>query len=235
VQRALEGERQTAELREQFIAVLGHDLRNPLAAIVATAGLLQRREKLSDEGARFLRLMDGSAQRMTALIDNVLDLARGRHGGGFTLDRRIESIECTLQQVVDELKATHPDRQIWTDWAVTGEIALDHRRIAQMVSNLVANALAHGAPDQPISVLGSSTAQRFEVSVTNAGTPIPPAAMERLFQPFFREDVRSNQQGLGLGLYIVAEIAKAHGGSVDVASTADATTFTVHIPAGDRI
>lgn len=229
-ERALGEERNTAELRDQFIAVLGHDLRNPLTGVMGVADYLQR-EPLSEKGVRMVRLMKAGAQRMAGLIDNVLDFARGRLGGGIPVELDAHaSVERTLLQVVDELRVSYPEREVVAELHVTGSVPLDHRRIAQLLSNLLGNALVHGATERPIFVRCVSDQTAFELSVTNAGKPIPPAAMAHLFQPFFREDVRASQQGLGLGLYIVSEIVKAHGGRITVTSDDDATRFTVRIP-----
>ena len=227
--RELSDERSTAELREQFIAVLGHDLRNPIFGILGVADYL-RRETLSEKGTQLVRLMKASAQRMASLVDNILDFARGRLGGGIPLEISVtEPIDRTLVQVVDELRIAHPQREIVVRSHVMRAFPLDHRRIAQVVSNLVGNALTHGAADRPILVQCTVEGDLFELSVANAGTPIAPAAMERLFLPFFREDVRAGQQGLGLGLYIVAEIVRAHGGTISVDSNDIETRFTIRI------
>jgi sigma-B regulation protein RsbU (phosphoserine phosphatase) len=232
-QRALDDERSTAELREQFIAVLGHDLRNPLSGIMGVADYLQR-ENLSEKGTRFLRLMKTSAQRMAGLIDNILDFARGRLGGGIALDVQADTpVGPTLLQVVDELRISNPQREIVAELLLDGSVPLDHRRIAQLLSNLLGNALTHGASDRPVVVRAVGDDTYFELSVANAGTPIPAAARERLFQPFFREDVRASQQGLGLGLYIASEIVRAHKGRIAVTSDDELTRFTVRIPEGD--
>jgi signal transduction histidine kinase len=223
-------ERKTSELREQFIAVLGHDLRNPLASIDAGAKMLLR-EPLSPKGSTIVGLIQSSVGRMAELIDNVLDLARGRLGGGLTLERDTQvPLGEVLERVVDELRSAWPERRIETRLEVTKTVSCDRARMAQLLSNLVANALTHGASEEPILVRASTLDGTFELSVANQGEPIPPATMERLFQPFFRVAVRPSQQGLGLGLYIACEIARAHGGSLDVASDPTETRFTFRMP-----
>jgi sigma-B regulation protein RsbU (phosphoserine phosphatase) len=102
--------------------------------------------------------------------------------------------------------------------------------VAQLLSNLLANALTHGAPDGPVRVHAFTDADGFELSVANVGDPIPPATLERLFQPFFRASLRQGRQGLGLGLYIAAEIARAHDGVLDVTSSSTETRFTFRMP-----
>ncbi|MEI5668454.1 HAMP domain-containing sensor histidine kinase [Bosea sp. CCNWLW174] len=229
--QGLADERATRAMREQFIAVLGHDLRNPLASI--DAGLrMASKEPLSPKQTRLVGLMQASSLRMTGLIDNVLDFARGQLGGGLTLARDLSKpLEPTLRQVVAELQATHPDVEIVEDFSIHAAVDCDHSRIAQLLSNLLGNALTHGAIGKPIRVEAASVNEGLEISVANGGDPIPAAAMERLFQPFFRGDVRHSANGLGLGLHIASEIAKAHGGTLTVASSEAETRFTFRMPA----
>ena len=223
-------ERFKSALREQFIAVLGHDLRNPLAAIMGGA-LLLRRTPLTERAKTVVGMMEGSAARMAALIDNVLDFARGRLGGGLSMSRGAPVfVEPVLRQVIAELQTTWPHRTFETDFAAGDPVDCDAGRIGQLFSNLLGNALTHGAPDRPIRVTARTGEETFRLSVSNAGEPIPDQALERLFEPFFRADVRPSQQGLGLGLYIVSEIARAHGGSIDVKSDASETCFTFRMP-----
>jgi signal transduction histidine kinase len=229
---SLLGERRTSELRDQFIAVLGHDLRNPLASISSGAELL-RRTPLNEKASGIVTMMLNSVFRMAGLIDNVLDFARGRLGGGLTLERNAkESLEPVLSQVVAELRTSRPDRAIEAEFALAQPVSCDRNRVAQLLSNLLGNALAYGAADVPIRVRAATDDGMFELSVANAGEPIPPAALERLFQPFTRGAVRPNQQGLGLGLYIASEIARAHGGTLAVASSPAETRFTFRMPLG---
>ena len=220
-----------AELREQFIAVLGHDLRNPLAAIAGGISLLGRREQLSGRGRQTIGLMQGSVDRATELIDNVLDFARGRLGGGLALSRNADApLTPILEQVVAELRENAGDRIIRVEFAIAEPVNCDRMRVAQLVSNLLGNALTHGAANVPILICAKTTADELAIAVTNGGVPIPLAALERLFQPFFRGDVRASQQGLGLGLYIASEIAKAHNGTLAVSSTDAETEFKFCMP-----
>ena len=226
------GERATSELREQFIAVLGHDLRNPLASIQAGTRLLAR-GALDAKASKIVGLIQGSIVRMAGLIDNVMDFARGRLGSGITLDFKAgESIEPALNQVVDELRSVAPDRAIDTDFAgLTSPVDCDQGRIAQLFSNLLGNALTHGSADTPVSVRAATDGDVFELSVANAGKPIPPAIVEGLFQPFSRRAVEPRQQGLGLGLFIASEIARAHDGVLSMSSDQSETRFTLRMPA----
>ena len=223
-------ERDSGELREQFMAVLGHDLRNPLAAIDAGVGTLLR-EQPSDKAAKILRLMQNSTLRMSGIIDNVLDFARGKLGGGLgvTPDRG-RALAPTLEQVIAEFRAIAPERMIETNIQLDAPVAVDHARIAQLFSNLLGNAITHGDPGQAIRIDAYVQNGQLEISVANGGEPIPQAATEHLFQPFYRGKLSPNQEGLGLGLFITSEIAKAHGGRIDVTSDSIETRFTFVMP-----
>ena len=229
-QALLVSERQTSELREQFIAVLGHDLRNPLAAISSGMRLLQK-EQSAAKRKYISEMVEGSIVRMGSLIDNVLDFARGRLGTGIPLELRTDvSLSTVLEHVVSELRLGIPDRIIETDIDLPNPIKCDPSRISQLVSNLLGNALTHGSASVPVHVHADSDGGILTIWVTNGGDPISPEAIERLFQPFFRGEVRHRQQGLGLGLYIASEIAKAHEGAVSVASSSEETRFTFRMP-----
>lgn len=225
----LKREEENAELREQFIAVLGHDLRNPLASIVGAARLL-RREGQSEKAQRVIALMETSVDRMAGLIDDVMDFARGRLGSGISLHPQGALLEPVLRQVVEELEASQPSRSIHWEITAPEPISFDPGRIGQLVSNLLGNALTHGDPKASVHLGARVIHDAVEIWVTNAGEPIPPEAMDRLFQPFFRGEVRASQQGLGLGLHIASEIARAHGGSLAVQSDARETRFTFTMP-----
>src|SRR3569623_147775 len=224
---ALASQREEAELREQFIAVLGHDLRNPLANISAGIRIIQK-SQLDDRSDGVVMVMQKSVMRMASLIDNVLDFARGRLGGGITLTMSAQPIGPALQQVVDELQSSHPESIIKTDFELTQPVIADPVRIGQLFSNLLGNALTYGDKGEPVTVT-AKTEDQFELTGCNAGNPIAPAAMERLFYPFSRGKVRPSQQGLGLGLYIASEIAKAHGGTIDVTSPPELSCFILRM------
>jgi sigma-B regulation protein RsbU (phosphoserine phosphatase) len=175
--------------------------------------------------------MEGSLVRATGLIDNVLDFARGRLGGGLILTRNAdEPLEPALRQVVSELTSIAPERNVTADYRLEEPIACDRGRIGQLLSNLLGNALTYGGKDTPVSVSAFTEGNRLEISVANGGVPISPAAMTRLFHPFFRGENKTNREGLGLGLYIASEIAKAHGGALIVSSDRTETRFTFTMP-----
>jgi phosphoserine phosphatase RsbU/P len=230
-QTELANEIETGALREQFIAVLGHDLRNPLSSIVAGTRLLARRP--TDEKDSFvLRQMEQSCTRMSRLIDDVLDFARGRLGGGIRIQRRdVTNLADDLSAVIAELQRVHPDRLIETALDIRGAVTCDPDRLAQLFSNLLGNGLAYGAADKPVKVVACNGAAGFLLSVTNQGPVIPRETIAQLFKPYTRPAQGVPQAGLGLGLYIASEIARSHGGAITVASTEeDGTTFTFVMP-----
>jgi signal transduction histidine kinase len=227
---ALLSHRQAEELREQFVAVLAHDLRNPLASIDAGMRLLLR-EPLNEKSTTYVGMLQNSVKRMAGLIDDVMDFARTRLGGGFKLKRIAEAqLRPVLEQVVDELRSAWPDRAIKTDFSIDRGVNCDPNRIAQLTSNLIGNALKHGDGKTPVRVVAATTGECFELSVANSGAPIAPEVIGKLFQPFFRGTPQSTYEGLGLGLYIASEIARAHGGKLDVISSGAGTQFMLRIP-----
>jgi len=225
----IDQERQGSELREQFIAVLGHDLRNPLASLDAGTRMLLRSVE-DEKGKAVLGLMQNSISRMSGLIDNVLDFARGRLGGGISIEQADRvPLRPVMEQVIAELRMANPGRRIEAD-LTEALVRCDEGRIGQLLSNLLANALTHGDPEAPIRVRSVISGGRFELAVINAGEPIPEAVVKDLFKPFVRASAKANLQGLGLGLYIASEIAKAHRGKLLVTSTPDETCFTFDMP-----
>ncbi len=227
---ALLDERHTAQLREQFIAVLGHDLRNPLNAITGGAKLLTKMA-LDETAVPVVAMLQRSAARMAGLIEDVMDFARGRLGGGLLLNRAVDGrMEEVLDHVIAEARTAWPHRDIQSEMALSLPVTCDSARIGQMFSNLLINAITHGDPESPIWVRALSDESSFRLSVTNRGEPIEPEIMERLFLPFSRATAGPGQEGLGLGLYIASEIARAHRGVLEVASTSDETSFIFTMP-----
>lgn len=231
---ALLDERSTAELREQFIAVLGHDLRNPLNVVATNIQLLAAASQEPDT-REIAQRIERSVHRMSALIDDVLDFARGRLGGG--LDVRFEEVHDVgqaLLDVVDEARSTHPGRRIDFTLDAPHAVRCDRARIQQLAANLLSNALKHGAPAAPVQCSAAVGDEAITLSVTNQGEPIPSEHLRKVFQPFWRQ-AGSRREGLGLGLFICAEIVRAHGGRIEVMSSRDhGTTFAVHLPVGRR-
>jgi signal transduction histidine kinase len=230
-EQSLATERAFGATREKFIAVLGHDLRNPIAAIDAGTKMLMRRYQEDAESRQILLLMQGSLLRMRVLIDNIADFARSRLGKGLALDLEENAplLKRTLEQVVDELRTVHPDHVIDTDFSIKGAIPVDMVRMGQLLSNLVGNALNYGDARKAVRVLARADAAGFELAVENSGPPIPEARLEALFEPFVRGDGSRNAEGLGLGLFIASEIAKAHGGLLTATSGENVTRFALRI------
>jgi phosphoserine phosphatase RsbU/P len=230
-EEAAKSEHRQARLRDQFIAVLGHDLRNPLAAVSAGISLLNRQSVADERSQLIMSEMQGSIDRAHALINNVMDFARGSFGDGLSLKRdTVRPIVPILAQVVKEQCAISPDWDIRDQIKIEHEIDSDVDRIGQLAANLLANAIAHGAPDKPVMFEAYTSTDRFFVSVSNGGPPIPDSVRGMLFQPFVRGDSARERKGLGLGLFIVHEIAKAHGGVMEVNSTDVETRFTFTMP-----
>jgi signal transduction histidine kinase len=234
--RRVEAEEQ-ARFAETFVGMLGHDLRNPLNAIVMTARLLRRIASAPNE-AKAVERISSSAMRMSNMVGQLLDLTRSRIAGGIPLERQPVDLCNVISEVVDELRRGYPDRAI--AWSGVAEVhaSVDRDRMAQVFSNLIGNALEHGDPARPVTVRMVTTGEVVRMSVHNEGTPVPAQVLPSLFEPFRRTVVRSERsKGLGLGLYITEQIVRAHSGRVEVSSTAAAgTTFTVVLPreaAGD--
>ncbi|MBB2889929.1 MULTISPECIES: GAF domain-containing sensor histidine kinase [Pseudomonas] len=223
-------ERKTTELREQFIAVLGHDLRNPLFAISAGAEMLLRKVKDPANEQRARHILT-SARRATKLVDDVLDFARGSLGRGIPVNiEPCPDLGDVLRHVIAEIQSIHPKRIIQSSIGDLSDIHCDRERVAQLLSNLLANAVVHGDPDGTLEVSAQVNEGHFILSVKNHGL-IAEDALQHLFQPYSRPTGGTPQAGLGLGLYIANQIALAHGGKLEVESTEpQGTTFTFSLP-----
>jgi phosphoserine phosphatase RsbU/P len=227
--RRLADEQAESVLREQFIAVLGHDLRNPLAAVSSGVRLLQR-DPSKEKADLIAGMLNASVMRMTGMIENVLDFARGRLGGGISLQRGPADLENAIRQVIAELKNAEPGRRIDDRYDLPPTVNCDPARLSQMVSNLVGNALSHGDAATFVQVVAFTSGRTLEISVANGGAPIPEERMASLFDPFSYEPLSAPRQGLGLGLFIASEIAKSHGGELTACSSELETRFTFRMP-----
>jgi phosphoserine phosphatase RsbU/P len=230
---ALLDSRETGALREKFIAVLGHDMRTPLGAILSGTQLLRRRGELGASEHKVLDRMQASATRMARLVDDLLDFARGRLGSGIPLASvAIDNLANVFKQIIEEVEASHPGRVIRYCPVQVGRVHGDPGRLGQLLANLLGNALHHGSPEAPVDVIVKRDAQTIALIVSNRGEPIPEDVRERLFQPFFRGDSNDARSGLGLGLYIASEIVRSHGGRIEVRSSKDeGTSFVCTLPA----
>ncbi|SAK42850.1 histidine kinase [Caballeronia fortuita] len=229
VEALLADARRTATLREEFIAVLGHDLRNPLSAFNATAELLCRRKEA--ELVRVGQRLGRTVSRMAGLIDDVMDFARGRLGGGVAVNiESVADLGPSLHAVIDELCDANPSCTVERDIEVLETVDCDRARVQQLLSNLLANALSHGEKGGPVAVTTRLADERLVLSVRNSGKPIPADILTRIFEPYYRPASSVPGGGLGLGLYICKQIVDAHGGSLAVTSTeAAGTIFTASI------
>jgi hypothetical protein len=228
---ALLDERATGELRERFIAILGHDLRNPLQAVFATAALLERKLGYSPHSALAVRIK-GHVRRMSSLIDDVLDFARGRLGGGIGLELTdVENLSTGLATVVQELRDAQPSCEIIADISVSQSVRCDLGRVQQVAANLLGNALTHGQANRPVKISVRTDTHDLVLEVWNSGEPIPVASLGKLFEPFWRHSVSASRNGLGLGLHICSEIVRAHQGRMSVISNhQNGTCFTARLP-----
>jgi signal transduction histidine kinase len=230
-QSALRDERAASELREQFIAILGHDLRNPLQAILFTSEVVARKSA-EPEIARMALRIKANAKRMFALIDDVLDFARGRLGGGIgVVLEETEKLTSGLHAVVKEFQAGQPNRTIAANIEIARTVRCDLGRVQQVASNLIGNALTHGASGSPVRVTARTDDTDLILEVWNEGEPIPPENIPKVFEPFWRHEASASREGLGLGLYICSQIVRAHSGELSVISSKETgTTFTARFP-----
>ncbi len=220
--------------RELFLAMLGHDLRTPLGAMVMGSEYLVARGKLTDRDRRVATRMRNSGRRMTELVNDLLDFSRCRLGDGIPIVRSHTSLAAIGREIIEEVKAAHPECEL--RFETRGELQgeWDSGRLGEALSNLVENAVLHGA-SAPVTVNLIGEENEVVVSIHNGGRAIPDGDLGRIFDPFVscatNEGARRPRQGLGLGLYIAREIARAHGGSITVSSSAqNGTTFDVHLP-----
>ncbi len=226
----------TLEFQERFAAVLGHDLRNPLAAIDMASGILAQRAKEANDAtsSRILARIESSSRRMSRMIEQILDLTRSRLGGG--LEMRPSSMDLCpmLTGIVNELRIAHPGRPIHLRCPPSMLGSWDRDRLEQVFSNLVSNAIHHGDAEKPISIEVRPQGDGLRVDVHNEGPPIPEELRAELFSPFRRgsKDSRTARTaGLGLGLFISREIVVAHAGTLEAqSSSAEGTTFQVTLP-----
>ncbi|HWZ91568.1 MAG TPA: PAS domain S-box protein [Polyangiaceae bacterium] len=229
---ALAEQARIQEFQERFLAILGHDLRNPLASIEMGTTIL-RRQASDPTQMRILDRMGSSSRRMTRMIEQILELTRSRLAGGLKIAPEPMDLRDTLMAIVDELRTAHPACTIVLRCpSLPG--TWDRDRLEQVFSNLIGNAIDHGEASKPVTVEARVDGQAVEVAVHNEGEPIPSDIQPTLFDPFRRgeRDSRTAKTGgLGLGLYISRELVVAHGGGIDVRSNpAEGTTFRVTLP-----
>jgi sigma-B regulation protein RsbU (phosphoserine phosphatase) len=218
---------------EQMIGIVSHDLRNPLSAIAMATALLVRGE-LSESQQRTASRIGRATERATRLIADLLDFTQARLGTGLSISKSEIDLHEAVSDDVDELAHAFPGRALRHVRVGEGSCSADADRLAQLVGNLVSNAVAHGDPARPITITSSIEAGSFTVAVHNSGAPIPLEAQANIFQAMTRgKNAPATGRSVGLGLFIVREIAKAHGGRAEVESNADhGTTFRAILPRG---
>jgi signal transduction histidine kinase len=225
---------ETLRLNEMFSALLAHDLRSPLSAILASAHLLQRQceERPAQEAAARI---SASGKRMAHLIEDMLDLARARLAGGIMVKRQPADIRALVERVAREHQTAQPGRALESTYEGTFAGSWDPERVAQVASNLIGNALKHGDPAAPVEVrLDGTGADAVVLRIANRGV-IPPEVRPHLFDPFRGRREAGRSEGLGLGLYIVSQIVQAHQGTVEVTTGPDdRTAFRVCLPRTPR-
>jgi signal transduction histidine kinase len=220
--------------KELFLGVLGHDLRNPLGAIMMSATVMMTQEGPDWPHLKTVSRIVRSGTRMNEIIGDLLDFTRTRLGAGIPVVREDMDMETTCRQAVDEITAFHPGCIVHFEASGPLRGQWDKGRIGQALSNLVGNAYQHGAENVPIEVSVRGEPDRVVVTVRNEGPVIPKTLLKDIFSPFRQLDPgRAKSKGvssLGLGLYIVQAIVTAHQGTIDVESTERGTTFTMRLP-----
>jgi len=227
---AIEQSRRDADFRDIFLAMLGHDLRNPLAAILTSARLAIRRGALPAGEQKTIARIVSSGERMERMIDQILDMTRARQSGGIPLRCEPKDVAGCVTKAVEAALAERPDARVALELAEGNFVALiDSDRIEQVVAKLVGNAIVHGTAGLPVRVAVRADGASVTVSIHNHGAAITPERQRTLFDPFTRghspKEARSS--GLGLGLYIAEHIVRAHGGAIALdSSNADGVTFS---------
>jgi PAS domain S-box-containing protein len=223
---------QALAYRERVMGILGHDLRNPVSAVLSLSSTLAQRTDVPERSKEGLRHIHASAERMEQMIATILDFTQLRFRGVPILARETFELDQVARSIVEELRAAHPGRAISLE--ARGELRgrWDISRMGQVISNLVGNALVHGARESPVAVTLSSEQDSVVVVVANRGPAIASESLVKLFEPFWQapKTGAAKSRGLGLGLFIVQQIVEAHGGAITVRSEGDQTAFTVRLP-----
>ena len=220
--------------REIFLGMLGHDLRNPLGAIIGSAHVIVNSNEIPERVLKSASLIVSSGQRMNALVGDLLDFTRSRLGGGIPIVRADVDLVAVCRHTVEEIAALHPQRAV--NFETTGPLRgqWDEARVSQALSNVIGNAIEHGSDRTPINVTLHGDAEAVELAVQNRGPVIAASELDRVFAPMHRIDgdnLGMPTSNLGLGLYITERIVAAHHGTIGVVSSAEkGTTFTIRLP-----
>lgn len=216
--------------RERIMGIVSHDLRTPLTAIGLAAQSVLRREGAPEWALSAALRVNRAVERMRRMVSDLLDFTRIQAHSGMPIERARVDLCNVVHDAVAELEAAHPARIALAPGCREAFGMWDGDRLAQVVTNLVNNALQHGSPDEPVEVGVDDRGDHVEVTVTNRGPTIPPEELPVLFDPFRRATGGERGRGLGLGLHIVYEVVKGHGGDVRVESRRGVTRFTVTLP-----
>ena len=222
-----------AEFEQHLVGIVSHDLRNPLNAILLGAGALAAREDLDDRSLRTISRVRSSAERATRMIRDLLDFTQARLGGGIAVRPGPVDLHALVRQVIEEVEVAFPGRQVEVRHEGNARGEWDGDRIAQVIANLVTNALKYSPEGTPVRVATRGGPGEVSLLVTNEGEPIPPSLANRIFEPLQRAtaDIDRSGRSVGLGLYIVKHIVEAHAGTVEVRSTAgEGTVVAVRLP-----
>ncbi|WP_224245752.1 sensor histidine kinase [Hyalangium gracile] len=224
--------RRSASFEQQLIGIVSHDLRNPLNAITLSAQVLLRGEELTERQAKSVARLISAAERATRMTRDLLDFTQARFGRGIPIERKALDFHATVRQALEEVQAAHPERVIDFHCQGEGEGAWDGDRLTQVVTNLVSNALAYSPQGTPVRVETRGAEHEVLLRVHNQGPPIAPELLPQLFEPMRRGSEQANAgRSIGLGLFIVDSIVRAHGGRIEVRSLeGEGTAFTVHLP-----
>ena len=221
------------EFERQLVGIVSHDLRNPLGAILMSAGLLVRRANLDDAQLRTVNRIASAGDRAERMIRDLLDFTQARIGGGIPVQRALMDMHILTRHIIDELRTAHLEREIQLEQSGDGCGEWDSDRVAQILTNLVRNAIQNSPRGTPVHVESRGVGDSLLLKVHNQGPPISPETGAVLFKPMRRggKHAEKGHHGLGLGLFIVKEIVVAHQGAVDFDSTdAGGTTFTISMP-----
>ncbi len=228
---AEESARRDSELQRELLAIVGHDLRNPLSTVLTSADLLLARGSLNSQDRSVIERVQRAGDRMRSLVEQMVDFTRARLSHGMDIERTECDLAEVAQRIVEEFRANHPQRsfQLTAEGSTAGEF--DTHRIERLLVNLLENAVRYGSADAPVEIRVWTDGDRGCLSVRNQGPTIPENVQSVLFEPYKRATAQASKAGLGLGLYIVREIARAHGGDVSVRSRdGEGTTFTATFP-----
>ena len=221
---------QTDRFRDEFVGVISHDLRTPLGAVMAGAALLAVPEDNPERRGRVVTRILTSAQRMERMIGDLLDLTRAKLGGSMPIDRRPMDLQKLCEDAITEIRTGHPEAVIHFDARGDLRGTWDADRFAQVISNLLGNAVQHGNGSR-ITLTAEDQGDAVRVAIQNGGPAIPAHVLPVVFEPLARVSGDRASHSIGLGLFIARAIVSAHGGRIDVRSSADAgTTLLVELP-----